>query len=1759
MKSHIDTILNILSPEKIATLNSAFSKLHKGFYKKHSLKQVEKAIGVNIERQSQSNLQNLYTRLRECTELSPAIRNTISQEKSRLTDILTPQELKFYEALLVIPLIGNHATHNAKAIFQSNGYIYSCNQLKKRKIYISTHTDPSYGENHFTFLSYSLPDKISIVNFLAQADIFLVNLDNFSRKEPVVFSGMWSSGHFYAYDREQTAAPVEYKVAAGSTRVYTRYEISFTPQVVYQRHFVFQRPDGVVQQTFSRENEISAGRHIKPYHFLRLIEFVRHLDTDSRKVILENGHNHQLMAKLFGTLFTPGKAELHAPEILHIGTATDTFEFQPWKNKNIDIHILENCIINNDIATLEKYLSKNIPLQFYRLNSSTKEDISLLNLAVIKQRYEMVQLLLEHGADPAHRYHDTAQSLYRGASTRTALQDAVEIKDSVLIKLLCESAHKNDAELSMVLCANVNDLAMYTAIADKLDQTLLHYLLKQYKNARQDLDKLLLVAVFYNHHDAIKLLIQIGANPNNTCKIVQSDDNGHLIPLALEGTALTIAAKHGRSACVQLLLDRGAKPNAYIRKEGTFNKYGKGESPLITCAHGLDRVNKAPRLHGKLEQCRYTQLLNGQLSDYTAIIELLRKSDADLQYITGDSDYFPEILKRFLQEKPDDALQKIYNSLPAEAVNRPIPSHKPGKEYEHESYAIITGTDDHAEPMILLASPKGYQERKEQESDKHWVLPGGKANYQFEDDLTGTLINQTSLQTGLNLAETHTTQHVKRYLNPFAEYDDDDILELSHVNLPLPISTYKLHKNTPENPAIECKRNAYSIATKFKNIQFVALNKIVIEMVNYKNIAFPLCSYQDKPLPYIACIKVAQLCGKKDVDTAAGRELSTQLHYGKWDLFKQTIEQKDLVATQALMRLKITQFTNLSGFITTGMKCAQYNLVNYLLDEGVRLNGYAFNQIIKDYSCPEAIVLSLYEAHKHLFDADSYELLAEYAGKKGDAKLIDALYNHDENLLQKSAARAFRALNLYSLQMILAKTPIQKREFVAKHALSTVYNYDENDNYQAKIDCVQYLLNLCSNYRSPWMLQDISSIYEKVVLEAELKQSLQKSCLNLITFMVKHKHYNEHVDTIYGGYMRLKWSKKNEEAQAYMAVIRNIPIIAIKHAHKIKSTAELDNLLAIYAHDPLLRKAISKNEYLVEISKKDEAGTTCLQRAVNANAIAVVKLLLETCAKHDNFDINIQDASHKTLLENAIGARNLVIAKLLIVHGATIRMEDIILAQQLADKDLLQFIKNRSQHLNKDSGIKIKQPTTLIICSCSPFEQDNLAKTGDVDYAIQLTKAIGQETENLDVHYHRSNNRDALEKLRSGKSPVIFHLLLNAPSTGFGIDKSELHYLKDKGCKIVITSVEFAKYENNDHKRQMLEYFSFADHLIFLDEQDQNSALQIARNTSPALLPKLNRASICAVPPTISCEHIAVEKTDSNIMCFGMLRRGKGFAHVTKLAALLKESDNHLVKNKFIYIVGTVQKHKTRRNGTAYDPSLYKLLNKMYPHFANRFYNKSPQELCDIYQEIKYTPPALPIKLFLDVDENEIKRLFALCEYSFYAAYRGATLRNSSISVSLAYGTIIYSHIGPITPASLNKEGEYSGAMVLFDTNNYESYANNVLEDITNREQNKKDASYSWAKDTIQNNQTRKLAANLVKYELSPSQIAQKHVDIYQQLLENNNTLMKEAAPKEKPSLTRGYAQNGLFIWIPPQATAVTALADVESNTSPCANPLVVA
>ncbi len=415
----------------------------------------------------------------------------------------------------------------------------------------------------------------------------------------------------------------------------------------------------------------------------------------------------------------------------------------------------------------------------------------------------------------------------------------------------------------------------------------------------------------------------------------------------------------------------------------------------------------------------------------------------------------------------------------------------------------------------------------------------------------------------------------------------------------------------------------------------------------------------------------------------------------------------------------------------------------------------------------------------------------------------------------------------------------------------------------------------------------------------------------------------------------------------------------------------------------------------------------------------------------------------------------------------------------------------------------------LFFSTAHPDSHDEQSGTGDVDYTQALADTINsQKFVRQKACYIRGIFDEKviykyIKEHAANRSPIL-HVMINAPRTGFAFTVEGLTRFKQLGGQLVVTAVEFAKHRYHpepaalQYQRTTLEYLKIADQIIFLDEIDKDAAIAFQQthfSGDRLLLNKLQTAKVISVPPTIP-PLVDTPPQGGDIISFGMIRVGKGLAHVIKLARLISETEEPQMSHKKILVVGTVQPHVENR-------PFADILCALYPEKVAEISSfvlvdghqkfKTGVALKALWEQYKREGlvPALPIELHIDVPISDLAPLFQRCTYAYLPAYRGVTLRNSSISSAIAQCFVTYSHIDEITPSDLRPEGAYHNALVLMQGENYHTYANEVFADLLKRESEPEATS---------NLQTKQNAKRLLGEALSRDLIGNRHCGIYQRL-----------------------------------------------------------
>ncbi len=449
---------------------------------------------------------------------------------------------------------------------------------------------------------------------------------------------------------------------------------------------------------------------------------------------------------------------------------------------------------------------------------------------------------------------------------------------------------------------------------------------------------------------------------------------------------------------------------------------------------------------------------------------------------------------------------------------------------------------------------------------------------------------------------------------------------------------------------------------------------------------------------------------------------------------------------------------------------------------------------------------------------------------------------------------------------------------------------------------------------------------------------------------------------------------------------------------------------------------------------------------------------------------------------------------------------------------------------------------SIFISTAHKNAKDEQEGTGDIDYARTLAKQLQDSFKESSVQPSSSSTSSSVEESVSAniveciqgiheeetiyqnirefkakhpqnREPIILHIMINPPKTGCAFKPENIEkFKKETGVKVVITSIEFAKYDEQQ-KSQAANYFEVADQLIFLDEYDK----QAAKSYIPyELLPK--NTSVIPVQATIPeiPELREPKDRENNILFFGMIRQAKGIGYLLQLAELKKDTDQ--LKDMKIIMVGTIQRHVLENI-----EELKKIMVAMYPSkeveitqlIADKFADPAINTKSESEQateiigalETKLTEyesdatltKELPIELHLNVPVKDLHVHFNKCKYAVLPIVRGGSLRNSGMTNMLSHKFITMSFEGEATPEILKSGQQHDGAMVLLEQ---EGFAEKLHDELQRREM-----------EPELNKKTYKKMESLLEDVLSLKTIIKTYKDLYKGL---ENTALKTSQLDEQ-------------------------------------------
>jgi len=271
---------------------------------------------------------------------------------------------------------------------------------------------------------------------------------------------------------------------------------------------------------------------------------------------------------------------------------------------------IENALNNNDIDNLEKYLEelKSYLNNPYDINYIiTSNGVSLLIEAIIKNKIEVIKVLLEYNID--------INAIYKHCTYPTALQTAILWNKINILKLLLEKGANPDIQDSY----NSTPLMIASSLrnSEKITIELLKYT-KDINLKNNNGCTALILAAQNGHTNVVQLLLQEHINVN-----IQNNDGCD---------ALIFAAQNGYTDVVRLLLDKDVNVNMQSNNRNTalILAANNGHADIVRSL-----INKNADIDMRANN-GYTALILAAYNGHTDIVKLLLQNNADVNIQNDD-------------------------------------------------------------------------------------------------------------------------------------------------------------------------------------------------------------------------------------------------------------------------------------------------------------------------------------------------------------------------------------------------------------------------------------------------------------------------------------------------------------------------------------------------------------------------------------------------------------------------------------------------------------------------------------------------------------------------------------------------------------------------------------------------------------------------------------------------------------------------------------------------------------------------------------------------------------------------------------------------------------------------------------------------------------------------------------------------------------------------------------------------------------------
>ena len=198
----------------------------------------------------------------------------------------------------------------------------------------------------------------------------------------------------------------------------------------------------------------------------------------------------------------------------------------------------------------------------------SSDNLQVLHHAVLTRSPEIVRLLIQHGADPR-------EGVYPHRDATSALTIARERGYDEIVSVVEEEARRRPPAEQPPF----PDIAAAEAVVRGDAEWLrTQHAAGALTNPITDKGGLLTIAAVKNRPEIVELLLDLGLDPNERTRVDEGDE-----VVFTSGMPLWHCAASGKHDIAQLLLRRGADPNAMVYASGTplHQAYGRGDERMI--------------------------------------------------------------------------------------------------------------------------------------------------------------------------------------------------------------------------------------------------------------------------------------------------------------------------------------------------------------------------------------------------------------------------------------------------------------------------------------------------------------------------------------------------------------------------------------------------------------------------------------------------------------------------------------------------------------------------------------------------------------------------------------------------------------------------------------------------------------------------------------------------------------------------------------------------------------------------------------------------------------------------------------------------------------------------------------------------------------------------------------------------------------------------------------------------------------------------